>query len=255
VAAMLCAVAGLSADDLPGQVVLALTVDEEIGGGGDGLERLVGELGRLDAAVIGEPTSLDICVAQKGLLILEVESAGVARHAAHAHRLPGTNAVSEAARAITALDGWHPDAASEMLGPATCQITTVRGGTGLNKIPGHCRFTLDVRTVPGLETEELVQAVQARVGGEAAVTVLEDKLKPFETPVDAAIVRAARQVRPDARVVGSATLSDACWTRQWPTIKVGPGQTERSHTVDEFITVGELEAGVAFYAELIAAFL
>lgn len=248
VASMLCAAVQVATIDLPGQLVLALTVDEEIGGGGDGLERLIGELGDLDGAVIGEPTGLDVCIAQKGLLILEVETTGVARHAAHAHRLPGDNAITEAARAIAALDDWSPGPSDPLLGPVTCHVTTIEGGTRRNVIPDRCTFCLDIRTVDAESNETLVSQVQARTG--ADVRVRSDRLKPFATSPDSTIVRAARAVRPEARLVGSATLSDAVWTRHLPTIKVGPGETERSHTAGEFVTVDELERGVDFYRRL-----
>ena len=104
IAAMLCALHRVSRTDLPGEVVLALTVDEEIEEVNEGLELLIGDLGRLDAAVIGEPTDLAICRAQKGRMVLEVEMSGLARHAAHAHRIHGGNAVVEAARAMGTQD-------------------------------------------------------------------------------------------------------------------------------------------------------
>jgi acetylornithine deacetylase len=249
VTAMLVAVAQLAGRESPGQVVLALTVDEEIGGGGDGLETLVAELGRLDAAVIGEPSNLDICCAQKGLLILEVETTGVARHAAHAHRLPGANAITEAARAIAELDGWAPGPEHPLLGPVTCHITTIEGGTRRNVIPDRCVFCLDIRTVDDDSTQRIVDEVTAKTGAE--VRIRSDRLRSFSTDPDSPIARAAQRARPEASVIGSATLSDAVWTRHLPTVKVGPGQTERSHTAGEYVTRSELAEGVVFYVRLI----
>jgi acetylornithine deacetylase len=249
VTAMLCAAAGF-VDRLPsGQVVLALTVDEEIGGGGDGLEKLIDRLGRLDAAVIGEPTNLDICCAQKGLLILELETTGMARHAAHAHRLPGPNAIQEAARAIAALDGWSPGPDHPLLGPVTCHVTTIEGGTRRNVIPDRCVFCLDIRTVDDDAIGDIVDGVRSITGAE--VRVRSDRLRSFNTDPDSVISHAARRARPESKIIGSATLSDAVWTRHLPTVKIGPGQTERSHTAGEWVTRSELEAGVVFYARLI----
>jgi acetylornithine deacetylase len=248
VAAMLCAVAGCSSGDLPGQVVLALTVDEEVGGG-DGLVWLIDRLGPLDAAVIGEPTGLDICRSQKGLLILEVITSGDARHAAHAHRIPGRNAIVEAACAIERLAAWQPEHDHPLLGPVTCQITTIAGGSRRNVVPDRCSFTLDIRTVEGVGTRDLVRRVSEISGAE--VQVFSDRMAPVETSEDAGVVRAACRARPASRVVGSATMSDAVWTRHLPTVKVGPGATERSHTAGEYITVAELHEGVAFYQRLI----
>jgi acetylornithine deacetylase len=253
VAAMLGAVAGVDGPALGGQIVLALTVDEEIGGGGEGLERLVDHLGPLDAAVIGEPTNLDICCAQKGLLILELETHGTARHAAHAHRLPGANAITEAARAITALDGFSPGDEHPLLGRATCHVTTVEGGTRRNVIPDHCVFCVDIRTIDDEATGAIVAEIEALTGAE--VRIRSDRLKSLSTDPDSPVALAARRARPEARVIGSATLSDAVWTRHLPTVKVGPGRTERSHTAGEFITRDELAGGVAFYRRLIGEYL
>ncbi len=253
VAAMLCAVAACGGSGLHGELVLALTVEEESGGRGAGMEALIDALGRFDGVVIGEPTGLSICRAQKGLLVLELETRGVARHAAHAHRLPGPNAVVEAARAVLALRDEPLAPAHPLLGPVTCHVTTIAGGRRHNILPDRCVLVLDIRTVPGID----LAAVAARIGDVtgASVRVLSDRLKPFETDETAEIVAAARAVRPEAAVVGSATMSDGCWTCRFPTIKVGPGQTERSHTAGEYVTVSELEDGAGFYARLLTRFL
>src|SRR5882724_9183718 len=177
VSAMLCAVADVAAKKLKGEVVLALTVQEETGG--KGLEAIVGQLGRFDAAVIGEPTGLNICIAQKGLVLLEMVTSGTARHAAHAWRLPGKNAVTEAARAISKLEGWQPGAAHPLLGPVTCEVTKIEGGTRSNVIPDRCVVTLDVRTVPGLTPESVAMQVEERTG--AKVSVKSGRLEPMET--------------------------------------------------------------------------
>lgn len=248
VAAMLCAVAGLPSEALEGEVVLALTVEEETGQGA-GLESVIEQLGELDAAVIGEPTSLGICNAQKGLLILKVETRGDARHAAHAHRIEGANAIVEAARAVIKLEGWAPEPNEGSKGVLTCHVTTIEGGTRRNMIADRCGFTLDIRTLEGVPTEEIVNAVAEKTG--ANVTVISDRLKPFHTGFRTAIVQAATRVRPMAPLIVSDTMSDAVWTRHLPTIKVGPGATDRSHRPGEYITREELVEGVDFYARLI----
>lgn len=252
VACMLCALDLLEDGELGGEVVLALTVEEETGCG-DGLESLVPELGRLDAAVIGEPTGLDVCRAQKGLLVVEVETRGTARHAAHAHAIPGPNAVVEAAGAIDALEGISFGEPHPLLGPVTCQVTTIRGGERHNVIPQRCVFDLDIRTVNGIATAEIVSRIVERTG--ARVHVRSERLRPFETDEGDPLVRAALAARPGARVVGSSTMSDGVWTRHLPTIKAGPGLSERSHAAGEFVTVEELEQGVAFYAGLVREYL
>jgi acetylornithine deacetylase len=252
IASMLCAVHRSAQTDLPGEVVLALTVDEEIEEVNEGLEILIGELGKLDAAVIGEPTDLDICRAQKGRIVLEVETSGRARHAAHAHKIGGKNAVVEAAKAIVALQGWKPNEDHPLLGSPTCEVTTVTGGEKQNVIPDRCLFCLDIRTTNDTPASHFVPTIEAITGG--IVHIVSDRLKPFETDENADIVKAAKTARPGAAVVASSTMSDAVWTRHLPTVKIGPGKTERSHTAGEYITLDELNQGVAFYEKLIHAY-
>lgn len=250
VAAMLGAALRIkNAKEIKGKVIIALTVEEERGGDG-GLSSIVSDLGKIDAAVIGEPTGLEICRAQKGLVILSVETDGKSRHAAHAHRIEGKNAVVEAARAILAMEGWQPNfVVHPLLGSVTLQVTVINGGSRHNVISDRCSFTLDVRTVPGVSTSDIVEVVRTKTN--SRVYVVSDHLKPFETDENAKIVLAATRARPSAKVVGSSTMSDAVWTRHIPTIKIGPGRTERSHTAGEYIEIKEFNDGIAFYERLI----
>jgi acetylornithine deacetylase len=252
VTAMLFSIANSSKKRLDGEVILALTVDEEIEAVNEGLEQIIGELGNLDAAVIGEPTNLSICRSQKGRLLLEVETRGLARHAAHAHRITGKNAIVEAGKAIAATGNWTPGPDHPLLGPTTAQITTILGGDKQNVIPDRCTFTVDIRTVDDQQNDLLVAELEEITG--AKVNVLSDRQSPFETDENSKIVTAAKKALPQASVVASATMSDAVWTRHLPTIKIGPGRTERSHTAGEYITIDELTKGIAFYEQLIENF-
>lgn len=252
-ASMLCAAVRLKDADLGGEVVLALTVEEETCATGEGLPGLLPELGDFDGVVVGEPTDLGVCLAQKGLLVLEVQTSGLARHAAHAHRISGPNAIVEAARGVLALESGLPGPTHPVLGPLTCQVTTISGGTRRNIIPDRCVYSLDIRTVPGADTRAITSLVEKRAG--APVRVISDRFQPFETAAEEMIVQAALRANPAASVGGSETLSDAVWTRRFPTIKVGPGSTDRSHTAGEFIHVAELLEGTRFYERLIREFL
>ncbi|HEY2824780.1 MAG TPA: peptidase dimerization domain-containing protein, partial [Gemmatimonadales bacterium] len=144
-------------------------------------------------------------------------------------------------------------AAHPLLGPVTCEVTRIDGGTRSNVIPDRCAVTLDVRTIPGLKPEAVAAQVAERTG--ATVNVRSGRLEPMETDPSAAIVAHARRAMPRSPLIGSATLSDAVWTRHIPTIKIGPGETERSHTAGEYVTTGELDAGVAFYSDLLTSYL
>ncbi|HEY6322693.1 MAG TPA: M20/M25/M40 family metallo-hydrolase, partial [Thermoanaerobaculia bacterium] len=111
---------------------------------------------------------------------------------------------------------------------------------------------LDVRTTPVLAPAEVVQRIRRAVSGE--VRVLSDRLVPRETPAGEAVVEAARRVRPEARLYGSATLSDMVFMAGIPALKCGPGSSERSHTADEFVWESEVIAGARFYSRLVGSF-
>jgi acetylornithine deacetylase len=119
-------------------------------------------------------------------------------------------------------------------------------------VPAEATATLDVRTTPALTREEIVARVRGAVRGE--VRVLSDRLLPKETPADALLVDAARKARPEARLFGSATLSDMVFLNGTPAVKCGPGKTERSHTPDEYVLESEILDGARFYTRLIGAY-
>ena len=251
VAAMSAAFVACLGRPLPFSLGLALVEQEETKG--LGTERVLGvleERGRaLAGAVVGEPTGLDVAVAQKGLLVLELVARGDACHAAHAQALGARNAARELARDLLALEALefptHP-----ALGPVTVEPTQLRAGTARNVLPAEATALLDVRTTPAASPEQIALAIGGAVGAE--VRVLSDRLRPRATPADSPLLAAALAVRPVARLYGSPTLSD--WALiEAPAIKCGPGRSERSHRLDEYVEEGEILAGVRFYLSLIEA--
>jgi acetylornithine deacetylase len=254
VAAMIAAFLAFLEVELPFTLALALVEAEETRG--TGTEAALAELARrgltLEAAVVGEPTGLDVAIAQKGLLVLELAERGRACHAAHAAALGAANAARLLARDLVALEAVDLGAPHERLGPITVEPTELRAGTARNVVPGEATAVLDVRTTPALPHAEIVRRLRAAVAGE--VRVVSDRLRPRETAADAAIVAAARQARPEARVVGSATLSDMVFLDAVPAIKCGPGRSERSHTPDEYVLESEVLEGARFYTRLIGAY-
>jgi len=252
VAALLAAFLDIAAARLPFAVALALVEGEETSG--RGTAAVLAELERRGtppvAAVIGEPTGLDLAVAQKGLLVLELRARGEACHAAHAGTLGGRRAVRELVRDLAALEGIDLGPEHPVLGRATLEPTVLRAGEVHNAVPGEALAVLDGRTTPSLPAAEIVARVRARVGGE--LRVRSDRFRPCATPVEAALVKAAQRVRPGARIFGSATLSDMAQLADIPAIKVGPGRSERSHTADEWVAEEEILDGARFYRGLIA---
>jgi acetylornithine deacetylase len=254
VAAMTAAFLAWLDVDLPFTLALALVEGEETKG--TGTQAVLAELAArgetVEAAVVGEPTGLDLAVAQKGLMVLELRASGDACHAAHAAALGAANAARRLAHDLVALESVDFGPAHPYLGPITLEPTVVQAGTARNVVPAEATAILDVRTTPALSRAEIVERIRAKVAGE--VRVLSDRLLPKETPSDAPLVAAARKARPEARLFGSATLSDMVFLNGTPAVKCGPGQTERSHTPDEYILESEILDGAQFYTRLIGAY-
>lgn len=233
-----------------GQVIVGLTTYEESGGKKNGLQDLRPELPTLSAAVVGEPTTLRPCVAQKGLLILKIHAHGTAAHAGRPHL--GENAIPRAVDAIRQLGEVSLHRDDSYLGAPTKTVTTIEGGSAHNMVPEHCVFTVDLRTTPAYTHDEIVEQVRESV--DAEVEVYSDRLVPCSTPEDARIVRAARAARPEATPFGSPTSSDWVFLHDVPAVKMGPGQSERSHTSEERIDVEEVERAVTVYRDLVQAY-
>lgn len=247
-AAMIAGASAAFASNPPkGRVLLAATCEEETSGAG--LEALLPSLPKPDAAVVGEPTGLHPAVAQKGLLILEIAVKGESAHAAWGG---GRNAVVAAAKDILALEGVSFDRSHPALGLPSLAVTQAKGGERHNVIPDRCDLVVDVRTTPAYAPEEIVSMVRQRVSGE--VSVRSKRLVSVDTDPDAGIVRAALRANPGAVPFGSPTLSDWVFLDGIPAVKVGPGDSRRSHTPDEFVTEDEVRAGAAFYERLIREF-
>jgi len=253
VAAMVAAFLAFREAELPFTLALALVEAEETRG--TGTEAVLAELARRGlspaAAVVGEPTGLDVAVAQKGLLVLELVARGDACHAAHARELGATNAARRLARDLVALEAIDLGPDHPRLGAVTLEPTALRAGTARNVVPAEASAVLDVRTTPAVAPRSVVERVARAVASE--VRVLSDRLVPRETSEDSTLVAAALTARPAARLYGSATLSDLVFMEGIPAIKCGPGSSERSHTADEFVLAGEILDGARFYARLVGA--
>jgi acetylornithine deacetylase len=254
VAAMTAAFLAFAEAKLPFTLALALVEGEETRG--TGTEAVLAELARRGtppaAAVVGEPTGLDLAVAQKGLLVLELVARGDACHAAHAAALGAGNAARRLAHDLVALEGVDLGPPHPRLGAITLEPTQLTAGTARNVIPGEATAILDVRTTPALGVDEIVARILRVVAGE--VRVLSDRLRPLATAEGSPLVAAARAARPEARLFGSPTLSDMVFLAGVPAVKCGPGRTERSHTPDEFVLESEILAGARFYTRLVRAY-
>ena len=258
-AAMLAALARLAhagwTPPAGGRFVVALTACEETGGGYNGMEALRrdvfgSELPDVSAALVGEPTELRPCLAQKGLLILTATAHGTTAHAARAHL--GDNALTRAARDLITLDALTFPQVDPLLGAPTATATMIDGGTAKNIVPDRCTLTLDVRSTPAASHAELTAFVAERL--ESEVVVYSDRIVPCRTAPDARIAQAATgaltALGMDAAPFGSPTASDWIFLADRPAVKIGPGRSELSHTADEHVSVDQLTRAVGVYAAI-----
>ena len=228
--------------DLSFNLVYAATAEEEISGL-NGLESLVPLLPRLDFAIVGEPTKMDLAVAERGLLVLDCTTHGEAGHAANG---VGKNAILEAFEDINWFRTYEFERKSEMLGDIKMTTTVINAGKQHNVIPDSCSFTVDVRTTEQYTNEEVLEIVREHVKSDVAPRSV--RLNSSYAPMDHPLVIAA--LNAGCNPYGSATCSDQA-VLNFPSVKIGPGDSNRSHTADEFIFLEEIHTGVDIYGQIL----
>jgi acetylornithine deacetylase len=254
VAAMLCAARDVAERGGPpqGRLLVILGLGEETRH--TSMPEAVASVGEIDAAVVGEPTNLDIAVAQRGLLMVDLVARGEQRHAGYADSGGGfVNATQRLARDLVSLDRVARDRPHPVLGHPTITPTMLEAGVGRNITPPLARAVLDIRTTPAWSHAELARELERAL--ESDVIVTSDRLVPCETPAGSRLLATASRVRSAARHFGSPTCSDWVFLRDRDTIKCGPGTSRNSHTPDEWVTLAEVSAARAFYARLALAYL
>lgn len=232
-----------------GTLAVALTACEETGKGYNGLETLRRYLPPIAAALVGEPTEMQPCLAQKGLLILHLQAHGTTAHAARAHL--GDNAILRAARDLHVLSDLR-FADDPLLGPTTITPTVIAGGGASNVVPDTCTVTLDIRTTPANTHEELITALDEAT--ESGIHVHSKRLVPVATSADSRIARACASALPDSTPFGSPTMSDWLFLRDIPAVKIGPSRSELSHTPDERVRLSDVDDAARAYADIARAY-
>jgi acetylornithine deacetylase len=210
------------------------------------MERAVERAGRLDAAIVGEPTNLELATAQRGLMMVDLVARGDQRHAGYA-AADGefVNAALVLARDLLRLDGLFDERTHPVLGHTTATPTMLDAGVSRNVTPPVATAILDVRSTPDWTHEEIADLLRARLDSEVVVT--SKRLVPCETPRGSPLLAAARRARPEAAQFGSPTCSDWVFLRHVDAIKAGPGTSRRSHTPDEYVDLPEVTAARRFY--------
>ena len=228
-------------------LILAATAEEEISGP-NGIAALLPDLGRVDAAIVGEPTLLDFAVAERGLVVLDGLAVGESGHAA---RQEGTNALYLALDAIRAIRDHVFTRPSNLLGATQATVTVLKSGTQHNVVPDRADFLVDLRVNEMYTNEEAVGELQA-ICPAVDLKPRSLRLQSSRISADHPLITGGRVARPEADLYGSPTLSDQA-LMPFPTLKLGPGDSARSHTADEFIYLEEIAVARRLYVDLLLA--
>jgi acetylornithine deacetylase len=231
-----------SSRELKYNIIIATTAEEEISGK-NGIELIFPEIGKIDFAIIGEPTQMNLAIAEKGLLVLDCVSKGVSGHAA---REEGDNAIYKALKDIEWFQGYKFNKESEYLGPVKMSVTVIKAGSQHNVVPDKCEFTVDVRITDSYHHEELLEIIKQNVSCE--VNPRSMRLKSSFISKEHPFVKAGISL--GRTIYGSPTTSDQALIDA-PSLKIGPGDSARSHSADEFIRIEEIEQGIDLYIKML----
>jgi acetylornithine deacetylase len=223
-------------------LVIAATAEEEVSGV-NGIELIYPELGPIAFAIVGEPTQMHLAVAEKGLMVLDAVVHGRSGHAA---REEGENAIYNALADIEWFRTYRFPQVSEYLGPVKMSVTVIKAGTQHNVVPDRCEFTVDVRVTDSYTHEEVLAIIRRHVGAE--VTPRSMRLRSSRIDKDHPLVQAGLKM--GRRTYGSPTSSDQALIPA-TSVKIGPGDSARSHTADEFIYLDEIREGIDIYIRLL----
>lgn len=229
-------------EDIPINVLLAATGEEEISGL-NGIGKVLLEYSKIDFGIVGEPTEMKAATSEKGLMVLDCLAKGKSGHAA---RSEGMNAIYEAMNDIHWFKTFKFPKTSPKLGPIHMNVTMIESGSQHNVVPDACKFTVDVRTIDTYTNEETLAIIKQNVSCD--VVPRSTRLQPSGISLDHPLVKSLNQL--EVEMFGSPTLSDQA-LMPFPTIKVGPGKSERSHTADEFIYLDEIKEGIDEYIRIL----
>ncbi|MEE0860065.1 MAG: M20/M25/M40 family metallo-hydrolase [Paludibacteraceae bacterium] len=243
VIAMLAVFMDMMHAPIPGKrIVLTLTAEEE-NSGRKGIELVLPEIGPIDYAIVGEPTSLEMAVAERGLLVLDCEAKGKAGHAA---REEGINALYIALEDIQTLRNYEFEQVSPFLGKVKMTTTMIQAGTQHNVVPDTCHFVVDIRS-NGLYTNEEILAI-LRPMLRSTITPRSTRLNASSTPLDTPVIQRAQAL--GIPIYGSPTMSNMALL-SCPKVKFGPGDSSRSHTANEHIHIHEIEQAIELLKQLL----
>ena len=227
---------------LPYNLLVAATAEEEISGA-NGVASILPDLGKIDVGIVGEPTLMQMAVAEKGLMVIDGCAHGRAGHAA---REEGINAIYIAMADIAKIKAFDFEKKSDMLGKVKVSVTQIESGTQHNVVPDVCKFVIDVRSNECYSNQEIYDILQKNA---------QSDLKPRSFRLNSSKISLnhpliLRGAALGLSQYGSPTLSDQA-LMPFETFKIGPGDSARSHTADEFIYLKEMEEGIETFKRLL----
>ena len=229
--------------DLKYNLIIAATAEEEISGN-NGVEALLPHLGQIDCGIVGEPTEMQMAVAEKGLMVLDCLAQGKAGHAA---RDEGENSIYKALRDIEWLEAYQFQKVSPLLGPVKMSVTVIETeNKAHNVVPSQCKFVIDTRVNELYTFEEVLTTIQANVKSE--IRPRSTRLRSSSIALSHPLVKAGLGL--GRTYYGSPTTSDKA-LMSFPALKMGPGDSARSHTADEYIYIDEIKEGIELYIKLL----
>ena len=223
-------------------LIYLASAEEEVSGK-DGITRALPLLPHIDLAIVGEPTGMNPAVAEKGLMVLDVIAHGKSGHAA---RNEGVNAIYEALDDMRWIRDYNFEKVSEFLGPTKMTLTVVNAGTQHNVIPDKCTMLVDIRTNEFYDNEEVYEFIRQHLKSE--VKAHSFRLKSSRIDPEHPLIR--KCVAMGMKPFGSPTLSDQA-LMHFPSFKLGPGESSRSHSANEFIRISEIRDAIAKYETLL----
>lgn len=227
---------------LKANLLFLASAEEEVSGK-NGISSVLPLLPKIDVAIVGEPTGMQPAIAEKGLMVIDGIAHGKSGHAA---RNEGVNAIYEALDDLLWLRDYRFEKVSPLLGPTKMTVTVVNAGTQHNVVPDECRFTIDVRTNEYYTNEEVFEFLQSKTKSE--LNARSFRLHSSSIPESHPLIQ--RCIAMGMKPFGSPTLSDQA-LMPFPSFKLGPGESSRSHSADEFVEIEEIEHAIATYLELL----
>lgn len=228
-------------NNLKYNLIMAATAEEE-NSGSNGIKSILDDLPPIEFAVIGEPTEMNLAVAEKGLLVIDGYAAGISGHAAHENT---ENAIYNALEDINWIRNYEFPKISDTLGKVKLSVTQINAGEQHNVVPAACHFVIDVRINEHYSNKEIFELINTHTKSkmEARSFLLNSSSIPIEHPIVKAGIKLGKNT------YGSPTLSDQA-NLNCPSLKIGPGVSSRSHSADEFIFLKEIEEGINLYINL-----